>query len=218
MEENHQENNDLYFVDVPQISDAELDEKDDNFPGRLPAPPVPNEDNTDVTTEPPTNDASGEASNNVGLFTELEDQPMVNTKKKKKSHAKLDPKRLTSARGLPALEQMARSLKFKGGDNNQYDNLNALMSKLEHWAHRLYPKYKFDDTLEKIETLGKKGEVRYALSRMRLGKEMPLNDVLEGDVGNKDEDSEIEYDETEPENPSASFVSLYGASLANGND
>ena len=34
------------------------------------------------------------------------------------------------------------------------------MSTFEHWAHRLYPKFTFDDCLEKIESLGHKREIQ----------------------------------------------------------
>lgn len=39
-------------------------------------------------------------------------------------------------------------------------NLSLMMKKMEQWAHRLYPKTRFDDTLEKIEHLGSKRPVR----------------------------------------------------------
>lgn len=37
------------------------------------------------------------------------------------------------------------------------------MKKLEHWAHRLYPKFQFDDCLDKIAALGKKKGVSVCL-------------------------------------------------------
>ena len=42
----------------------------------------------------------------------------------------------------------------------QDDNLLLMMSRLEGWTHRLYPKFNFDDVLEKVEHLAKKREVR----------------------------------------------------------
>lgn len=203
------ENNDLYFVDVPQVSDAEMnaDElNDESFSRRLPAPPAP-ADEEDASN----NDNANNEDNQNTFFAELEDVPMANANKKKSINRgpKLDPNLLMGARGLPALRAMTHQLKFKGVDH-EYEDLNLLMSKLEHWAHRLYPKYTFTDTLEKLETLSGKAQIKTAMERMRMG--MPLiND--ETQQSNKDgpdggEDSEIEYDENEPQAPS--FVSVYG--------
>lgn len=44
------------------------------------------------------------------------------------------------------------------------------MKRLEHWAHRLFPKYTFDDCLFQIERLGKKKQVHNYLNRYRLGE------------------------------------------------
>ena len=35
-----------------------------------------------------------------------------------------------------------------------------MMSKLEHWGHRLFPKMPFDELLERVEKLGAKGDVK----------------------------------------------------------
>ena len=45
----------------------------------------------------------------------------------------------------------------------QKEDLLKMMSTLEHWAHRLFPKASFDDFIERLEKLGsKKGvQVRY---------------------------------------------------------
>ena len=44
---------------------------------------------------------------------------------------------------------------FKGGDH-VFEDLDRAMKKMEHWAHRLYPKLPFDDTMARISVLGKK--------------------------------------------------------------
>ena len=35
-----------------------------------------------------------------------------------------------------------------------------MVAKYEYWAHRLYPKMKFIDVIEKLEKLGEKREIR----------------------------------------------------------
>ena len=39
-------------------------------------------------------------------------------------------------------------------------DLKVLMSKLEHWAHRLHPTATFDEFIAKMEKLGQKKDVQ----------------------------------------------------------
>jgi len=66
-------------------------------------------------------------------------------------------------------------VKFKGKGHEAAD-LKVLMSTLEHWAHRLYPKAPFDDFIGRMERLGKKKDYGVLLNRIRT--DMP---VLDGD-------------------------------------
>jgi len=200
--------NDLYFVDVPQFNADLNDVEEENFIGRLPAPPVPLDYEVEHKVEEERKPV------NSGLFAELEDVPMISSSKKKSFNRgpKLDVSKMLSDRGLPALRNLSGNLKFRG-TNNVYEDLNQLMSKLEHWAHRLYPKYKFDDTLEKIEMLGGKSQIRVAMQKMRMGL-APVDQVLQNnpsDNENSGEDSEIEYDESEA--TSLSYINIHGAQI-----
>lgn len=58
-----------------------------------------------------------------------------------------------------ALHKICRTFKFKGKGHERED-LQELLKVLEHWAHRLYPKLPFKDTLEQIEKLGTKKNVQ----------------------------------------------------------
>jgi hypothetical protein len=44
--------------------------------------------------------------------------------------------------------------------NNQFTDLNNMVSQYEYWAHRLYPRMKFKDVIERLEKLGEKREIR----------------------------------------------------------
>jgi len=207
------ENNDLFFVDVPNtVEDTEISNTE-TYSGRLPAPPAPH-DSEDTTVHQENEDEDQNA-----FFAELEDVPMASATKKKKINRgpKLDPNLLLGPRGLPALKTLSEQLNFKG-PSHEYEDLSLLMSKIEHWAHRLYPKYTFGDTLEKLESLGGKGRVRSAMQKMRMG--LPLDDEsmpsLDDKVRDNDEDSEIEYDDNELAAPS--FVSIYGTSALQSQD
>ncbi len=43
------------------------------------------------------------------------------------------------------------------------------MGRMEHWAHRLYPKLPFDDVMDRIAQLGKKMAVSTYVKKLRLG-------------------------------------------------
>lgn len=54
------------------------------------------------------------------------------------------------------------------GKGHESEDLNVVMNRLEQWTHRLFPRYTFDDTLDKLEKLGKKNEMKVILKRIRL--------------------------------------------------
>ncbi len=68
---------------------------------------------------------------------------------------KLDPDRICGARGIATLSEVFQDFKPRGGEH-AFDDLDKAMKKMEHWAHRLYPKLPFDDVMARISVLGKK--------------------------------------------------------------
>jgi len=46
------------------------------------------------------------------------------------------------------------------GKGEEFRDLDKMMKRLEHWAHRLYPKLPFDDVMGRISQLGKKKNVQ----------------------------------------------------------
>ena len=57
------------------------------------------------------------------------------------------------------MEEAFSDLVFSGKGYERRD-LNLLMSRMQHWAHRLFPKMPFDQTIERIEKLGKTKQVQ----------------------------------------------------------
>lgn len=57
------------------------------------------------------------------------------------------------------------------GKGHESEDLNAVINRLEQWTHRLFPRYTFDDAIDKLEKLGKKNEVKVMLKRIRMGLE-----------------------------------------------
>lgn len=70
-------------------------------------------------------------------------------------------------RGLSVLPTWFDNIKLKGKGHESQD-LNDVMNRLEQWTHRLFPRYTFDDAIDKLEKLGKKNEVKVMLKRIRL--------------------------------------------------
>lgn len=96
---------------------------------------------------------------------------------------RLNVERLKSDRGIHTLENYFKNMKFRG-KGNERDDLNAVMKHLEHWAHRLYPNYTFDDFVAQVEKLGRKKELQTHMYRYRHG-------LLEDIAKNKDDGDEV---------------------------
>merc|ERR1712066_646177 len=107
---------------------------------------------------------------------------------------KLDPERITGARGIGVLSEVFKGSKPKG-EGHEYSDLDAVMKKMEHWAHRLYPKLPFDDVSDRISVLGKKQAVKAYVTRLRIGTaEVPTNETRPDEEA---EDGAVADDEDE---------------------
>lgn len=71
-------------------------------------------------------------------------------------------------RGVHTLEKYFEGMKYRGKGNEKED-LDNVLKRMEHWAHRLYPKYNFKDFLATAEQLGKKKQLQTHMSRYRQG-------------------------------------------------
>lgn len=92
---------------------------------------------------------------------------------------------MKSDRGIHTLENYFKDIKFRG-KGHERDDLNAVMKRLEHWAHRLYPNYTFNDFTAQLEKLGRKKELQTHMYRYRHGllEDFAKNDDKEGDEMN----------------------------------
>eukprot|EP00088_Acartia_fossae_P069158 TRINITY_DN8951_c0_g1_i2.p1 TRINITY_DN8951_c0_g1~~TRINITY_DN8951_c0_g1_i2.p1 ORF type:complete len:356 (-),score=103.36 TRINITY_DN8951_c0_g1_i2:342-1382(-) len=82
---------------------------------------------------------------------------------------KLNADRLTGPRGLHTLEDVFKDWNPKG-DGHEFEDLEAIMHKMNHWTHRLFPKLPFDDTLDIIANrLGKSKVVSTHVKKIRMG-------------------------------------------------
>ncbi|XP_060116075.1 TIMELESS-interacting protein isoform X2 [Heteronotia binoei] len=127
---------------------------------------------------------------------------------------KLDAQRLTSERGLPALRNMFDNVQFKRKGHEAAD-LKMLVTRMEHWAHRLFPKLQFEDFVERVECLGNKKEVQTCLKRIRLDLPILHEDFTGDDGGNSGPNTAAEELDVFSENRNAreENVSIQSASL-----
>jgi len=115
-------------------------------------------------------------------------------KKKRKPIPKLDVERLSGNRGFAVLPKLFTDVKWKGKGHEAGD-LKILMNKMEHWAHRLFPKASFDDFIDRMEKQGYKQGNQTLLNKIR--NDMPVldedymqqydSDNSDGDNGAKDD-------------------------------
>lgn len=127
--------------------------------------------------------------------------PAVKIKKPKRKLVTLNAERLKGPRGIIAIDDFFKNIKLKG-KGYEKDDLNEVMKRLEHWSHRMFPKYHFDDSLTKIERLGRKKEIALHMTRYRLGQleQEDDNRVLSDNEDDRMEDTlanELPVDEFE---------------------
>lgn len=96
--------------------------------------------------------------------------------------------RLKSDRGIHTVENYFKDFKCRGKGHERED-LNAIMKRLEHWAHRLYPNYQFNDFVAQVEKLGRKKEIQTHMYRYRHGllEDLTKNNDKEIDEVNEEE-------------------------------
>lgn len=98
----------------------------------------------------------------------------------------MNVERLKSGRGIHTVESYFKDIKFRGKGHERED-LNNVMKRLEHWAHRLYPNYKFDDFVSTVEKLGKKKQIQTHMYRYRQSL---LEEVVNMDLQAEEEEPE----------------------------
>lgn len=87
----------------------------------------------------------------------------------RKPQLRLNVERMISNdRGVHTLENYFQDVKYRGKGHEKED-LDNVLKRMEHWAHRLYPKYNFKDFLATTEQLGKKKQIQTHMNRYRQG-------------------------------------------------
>ncbi|KAG8713487.1 hypothetical protein FRC11_011976 [Ceratobasidium sp. 423] len=105
--------------------------------------------------------------------------------KARKTLPKLDENRLLERDGMPALVRRAKEFSIKG-KGHELSDLNRLMQMYQLWAHKMFPKMQFQDTVERVEKLCRTKRMHVALSTWRDIDKAP---------GPGEEDPEIDVEE-----------------------
>uniref|UniRef100_A0A182ITK5 TIMELESS-interacting protein n=1 Tax=Anopheles atroparvus TaxID=41427 RepID=A0A182ITK5_ANOAO len=103
----------------------------------------------------------------------------------------LNAPKLCGPRGIIALQEHFKDFKFRGRGHEAAD-LDSMMRRYEHWAHRMFPKYHFDDCLATIEKLGSKKVVQMYMNKYRTGL---LQQELEDAAANRSDDNADDDDD-----------------------
>lgn len=128
--------------------------------------------NDDLNKNIAENDAENEDGNNSDAKDEEEGTSKpVDPKRRtiRKPQLRLNVERMIGAeRGVHTLEKYYNDMKYRGKGHEKED-LDNVLKRMEHWAHRLYPKYTFKDFLATAEQLGKKKQLQTHMNRYRQG-------------------------------------------------
>ncbi|KAG8738483.1 hypothetical protein FRC10_006796 [Ceratobasidium sp. 414] len=126
--------------------------------------------------------------------------------KPKRVIPKLDETRLLDRDGLPALVRQVKEFNIKG-KGHELSDLNRLMQVYQLWAHKMFPKMQFHDTVERVERLCRSRRMHVALSTWRDMQNPPASGEAEMDAetgDGMDGASGEEHDQTTAQHPPTS--------------
>ncbi|CAH1164312.1 unnamed protein product [Phaedon cochleariae] len=98
----------------------------------------------------------------------------------KNPQPKFNEQTLKTPKGLPAIAGHFKRVKFKGKGHEEKD-LNVLMKTYEYWCHRLFPKYPFDASIARLESLGTRRATVTQLKILRSGLDLEEDKKLASD-------------------------------------
>lgn len=124
----------------------------------------------------------------------------------------LNIQRMCGPRGIADLETYFKGLKFRG-KGHEADDLDAILKRMQHWAHRMYPKYNLDDSLRTIERIGRKKQMHTYMNKYRLGMLDPVVTNTD-DVEDDDDNAGLAYDSNALNQPLDPLDSMIEEQLA----
>ncbi|KAI0302178.1 replication fork protection component Swi3-domain-containing protein [Russula brevipes] len=138
-----------------------------------------------------------------GALDGIDDGGEDGEKKKRKPVPKLDEARLLGTNGLPQLLKDTKNFKPKGKGHEATD-LDRVLRIYQFWTHKLYPKTRFKETVDRVEKLCHSKRMQVALSVWRdeakglvNGIRLPTADNDNDSDANSDADGAPRDDEAE---------------------
>lgn len=138
--------------------------------------------------------------------------------------------RFMGDRGLQSVGEYYKGIKYKG-KGHETEDINAIMSRMQHWAHRAFPKMKFDDALTVVEGLTKKRIIQTHMNKYRMDMLQPAiipsDDQVEDEPGLEGVQPMDEFDDmlgdqieqmTKVQNRIAHSTALNNTSMMNQSD
>lgn len=98
--------------------------------------------------------------------------------------------RFMSDRGLQSIGEFYKDVRYKG-KHHEKEDINLIMGRMQHWAHRAFPKMKFDDALDVVEGLTKKRIIQTHMHKYRMDMLQPVV-VQQTENDNPEEDDPLE--------------------------
>ncbi|XP_065088449.1 protein TIPIN homolog [Ochlerotatus camptorhynchus] len=151
-----------------------------------------NENDGEILSDGEAQNADDDLDNPNSNGDDGESKPIkVEPKKKtiRNPRLALNAALLCGPRGIMDMENYYKEIKFKG-KGHEKDDLDAVMKRMQHWAHRMFPKYGLDDSLAAIENLGRKKQTQSYMNKYRMGLLEPEVPAIDDDK----EDEELAYE------------------------
>lgn len=160
---------DFYNDDIDSLLQTGGDELNQNI----------NDDNEPEQNDDENGDAESDAADGDGSKPKT-----VEPKRRtvKNPQFRLNVERLKSDRGIIAIDSFFKDIKFRG-KGHESDDLNNVLKRLEHWSHRCFAKFNFDDFLATCDKLGRKKQIQTYMNLYRQGmlEEVHVNRELADD-------------------------------------
>lgn len=126
----------------------------------------------------PTDEASTSKKDIIKPKRKIAKQPLLNVD------------RIMGKKGIKVLPKLFDDFEPRPG--KEFEDLDIVMDRMKHWAHRLYPKHPFDDVTKGIAKLGSKMQVQTNLKRIRL--DLGVEPIFDKDLVDSDDEN------TQPQN------------------
>ncbi|TIC20606.1 Swi3-domain-containing protein [Wallemia mellicola] len=168
---------------IEREKDIDLDNLD-NFDSGLTSKKRDREEDVDEifrSLDDDDNDDGTAPLNSTSAFDNDQDNDEAGTEKPKRVLAKIDPERLLGQNGLPALLASSKNWKFRG-KGHEIEDLKKLLSYYQLWAHKMFPKTQFSDTIEKVEKMCHQRRMEAALKGWKDANDHKRTLELEGGV------------------------------------